>query len=386
MIRKKKLKICQLCAVDFTLLKFLLPLVDAQTKIGHTVINVCSHGENIDALRKNGYKVKTLNIERSLNPIKFLISAFQLFVFLRKEKFDIIHVHTPVAALIGRLAAKAAKVPNIIYTAHGFYFHDEMPKIQRLLHISLERIAGHFTSLLFTQSLEDAQTAQKLNIALPNRIFAIGNGVNKKKFSPKIINKKNIVRANFKIPKDAFVIGMICRLVKEKGIIEFLDAAKLIKKNYSNVWFILVGDRLKSDRDKLVNKSIKDANVILNNQLILTGMRNDIPEILSCMDLFSLPSRREGMPRTIIEAMMMEKPVVATNIRGSREEVINEKTGLLVPTKNPKKLAEAFEKIIKNPNLGKSMGLAGRKRALKHYDESKVIDLQLRLIEQYLNK
>ena len=344
MVRKNKLKICQLCAVDFTLLKFLLPLVDAQTKIGHTVINVCSHGENIDALRKNGYKIKTLNIERSLNPIKFLISAFQLFVFLRKEKFDIIHVHTPVAALIGRLAAKAAKVPNIIYTAHGFYFHDEMPKFQRHFYITLERIAGHFTSLMFTQSLEDAQTAQKLNIASPDRIFAIGNGVNKKKFSPKIINKKDIMRANLNIPKDAFVIGMVCRLVREKGIIEFLDAAKLIK-NYSNVWFILVGDRLKSDRDKLVNKSIKEANVILNNQLILTGMRNDIPEILNCMDLFSLPSWREGMPRTIIEAMMMARPVVATNIRGSREEVINEKTGLLVPTKNPKKLAEHLKKL-----------------------------------------
>ena len=299
---------------------------------------------------------------------------------------DIIHVHTPVAALIGRLAAKAAKVPNIIYTAHGFYFHDEMPKFQRFFHITLERIAGHFTSLLFTQSLEDSKTAQKLNIALPNRIFAIGNGVNKQKFKPKIINEKNILRANLKIPKDAFVIGMICRLVREKGIIEFLEAAKLIKKKYSNVWYVLVGDRLESDHDKLLNKTINEASVVLNSRLILTGMRNDIPEVLSCMDLFSLPSWREGMPRTIIEAMMMKLPVVATNIRGSREEVINEKTGLLVPTKNPKELAKAFEKFIKDPSLGETMGLAGRKRALKYYDENKVVGLQLRLIEQHLNK
>ena len=193
MVKKRKLKICQLCAVDFTLLKFLLPLVDAQKSMGHEVINVCSYGGNVDVLRKNGYKIKTLNIERSLNPIKFLISALQLFVFLRKEKFDIIHVHTPVAALIGRLAAKAAKVPNIIYTAHGFYFHDEMPKIKRFFHITLEKIAGRFTDLLFTQSLEDAHVAQELNITAHNRIFAIGNGVNKKKFNPKIINEKKIL-------------------------------------------------------------------------------------------------------------------------------------------------------------------------------------------------
>ena len=171
------MKICQLCAVDFTLLKFLLPLIDRQMAAGHEVIAVCSDGASIKNLRKNGYNIKTLSIERSINPIKFVSSVWHLFKFLRQEKFDLIHVHTPVAALIGRIAGKLAKVDGIIYTAHGFYFHDEMSKFKKLFHIKLEKFAGYFTDLLFTQSTEDARTALRLNIVPSNRIFSIGNGL-----------------------------------------------------------------------------------------------------------------------------------------------------------------------------------------------------------------
>ena len=376
------MKVCQLCAVDFTLLKFLLPLIDGQTAAGYEVMAVCSDGENVKVLRERGYNVKTISIERGINPFKYIYSIWCLYKLFRREKFDLIHVHTPVAALIGRIAARIARVPRIVYTAHGFYFHDEMPIFQRRIHIAIEQFAGRFTNLLFTQSSEDAHAAVQLGIVPSNRVFAIGNGVNVKRFNPDIVNSRFDIRNELGIPNGAFVIGMVCRQVREKGIVEFLNAAQLLVRSYPDAWFLLVGDRLRSEHASTVDSHIKEASLNLGNRLVLPGMRNDLPQILGAIDLFTLPSWREGMPRTIIEAMMMKLPVVATNIRGSREEVINEETGLLVHLKDSVKLAEAFEKIMTNPLWGEKMGLAGHQRALKLYDESKVVAIQIKLIEK----
>jgi glycosyltransferase involved in cell wall biosynthesis len=120
--------------------------------------------------------------------------------------------------------------------------------------------------------------------------------------------------------------------------------------------------------------------------LVATGFRNDIPELLAAMDLFCLPSWREGMPRSIIEAMMMAKPVVATNIRGSREEVVHGETGLLVPVRSPAVLAQAIRRFLDDPEWGKRLGIAGRIRALSLYNETNVVDLQLNRIQSELLK
>jgi glycosyltransferase involved in cell wall biosynthesis len=114
-------------------------------------------------------------------------------------------------------------------------------------------------------------------------------------------------------------------------------------------------------------------------------MRSDIPQLLAAMDLFTLPSWREGMPRTIIEAMMMALPVVATDIRGSREEVVDGETGLLVPLRNPKALAKAIESLYKDREKSKTMGKASRNRALELYNEKKVIEKQLTIIQSMNN-
>ena len=116
--------------------------------------------------------------------------------------------------------------------------------------------------------------------------------------------------------------------------------------------------------------------------MILTGERDDIPALMARMDIYCLPSWREGMPRSIIEAMMMRIPVVATNIRGSREEVVDGETGFLIPVRNIAKLSEAFELLINNPQLRTSMGSRGRQRALELYDEEKVIGRQIDIINK----
>ncbi len=118
----RALKVCQLCAVDFTLDHFLLPLIDGMRHAGWTVIAVCSDGPRVTSLRERGYCVRTVPIARSLNPLAHVRALARLVRLFRREQIDIVHVHTPVAALLGRLAARIARVPLAIYTAHGFYF------------------------------------------------------------------------------------------------------------------------------------------------------------------------------------------------------------------------------------------------------------------------
>jgi len=377
------LKVCQLCAVDFTLKNFLLPLIDVQIKNGDEVISICSGGEYVDDLQKSGYVIETLPITRGMNPIKHLYSIWMLYWFMRREKFDVVHVHTPVAALLGRIAAKLCGVPLIVYTAHGFYFHDDMPSTKRKFFVGLERVAGHFTDLLFTQSAEDAESAIKEGIVSENKVFAIGNGVDVTRFDPSNFLGNIQTRSELNIPENAFLVGMIGRQVKEKGIIDLLNAACMLAKKYNDIYFLIIGDKLDSDHAAGVESSIHQTRALLGDRLIITGMRSDIPELLSTMNLFTLPSWREGMPRTIIEAMMMGLPVIATNIRGSREEVVDGKTGILVPLHDPSELGNAIEKLYLDIKLSEKMGSEGRLRALDLYDEQQVIEKQLILIDRF---
>jgi len=380
------LRICQLCAVDFTLKHFLLPLIDGMRNHGWEVTAVCSDGPEIPGLRAKGYTVDTIPISRSLNVFRHAVSVVRLAAYFRQQRFDILHVHTPVAALVARVAAFLARVPVVVYTAHGFYFHDEMPSWKRRLFVSLERFAGRFTDLLFTQSAEDAETAVQERIFPAADTLAIGNGVDAGRFDPSVIGDGRDIRRALGIPENAFVIGIIARQVIEKGIMEFLEAAILAAGNNAEVHILMVGERLASDHAGDVEAELERAGAALGKRLVATGARKDIPELLAAMDAFCLPSWREGMPRTIIEAMMMGKAVIATDIRGSREEVVPGETGLLVPIRSPEALADAFLTLAADRQKVASMGRKGRERALALYDEAQVVALQIRRIEQFLNK
>jgi glycosyltransferase involved in cell wall biosynthesis len=380
------LKVCQLCAVDFTLQHFLLPLIDGMESAGWRVTAVCSDGEHVGGLRKRGYRITVLPIARNFNLLTHVRTLWALFRLFRRERFDVVHVHTPIAALLGRIAARWASVPLVVYTAHGFYFHDEMPRWKRSLFVLLEKIGGSVTHLLFTQSEEDALAAVNECICPAKDVLAIGNGVDVARFDPARVAKSAEIRRALGIPDGASVVGIIGRLVREKGYSEFLEAAQLLGVEFEHAYFLVVGSRLASDHDDPIDSVLSQAKDVLGNRLILAGFRMDTPEMLSVMDVFCLPSYREGMPRTIIEAMMMGKPVVATNIRGAREEVVEGKTGWLVPTRDADALAQTIRYCLQNPVQAREMGEAGRRRALALYDEQKVIALQIGKIEAYAKK
>jgi glycosyltransferase involved in cell wall biosynthesis len=315
-----------------------------------------------------------------LNVKSHILSIYKIYTLCRKERFDVLHVHTPIAAVLGRIAGKLAGVPIIIYTAHGFYFHEGMPRWKYRIFVGLERTCGRITDYLFTQSSEDAKTAVAEGIAQNSRALAIGNGVNTRIFSPSA-EVRATIRADLGFANGDFVVGVIARLVKEKGLGEFLEAATIVGERFPQARFLLVGERLASDHNASIEVELARAKAVLGPRLIALGYRADVADLLNAMDAFCLPSYREGMPRSIIEAMMIALPVIATNIRGSREEVIDGETGILVPTKSVSALASAMEAFVSSPTTARRMGAAGRQRALDLYDEDRVIERQLRMIE-----
>ena len=371
------LRVCQLCAVDFTVKHFLSALIDGMRARGWDVTTVCSDGLLVPQLRAAGLRMETITIDRGLNPFKHTRALVRLVALFRRERFDVVHAHTPIAALLGRIAARIAGTPMIVYTAHGFYFHDDMQAVKKAVFIGLERFAGKMTDLLFTQSTEDAAAAVAHRFLAAANVVAIGNGVDPARFVAGDDETQRRMRASLKIPDTAIAIGMVGRLVAEKGYREFFAAAAHVAQARPEVFFVVVGDRLPSDHASPVTIELEQARIALGARLIVTGLRDDVPDLLAALDIFTLPSYREGMPRTIIEAMMMALPVVATNIRGSREEVMDGETGILVPVRDARALAEALVGLVDDVGERRRMGDAGRERALALFDESTIVARQI---------
>ncbi len=372
------MKICELCAVDFTLYHFLTPLMMGLEEAGHEVIGVCSDGPYLGKVRALGLTVEPVEIARSFHVVKHIATYRRLLALFRREHFDIVHCHTPVAALIGRFAAWQAGVPKIVYTAHGFYFHDGMPAWKRTLFILLEWLAGRLTDVLFTQAQEDAEAARRYHLCAGGIVAAIGNGVDSRHFhSVGDAAERAATRRALEVPEDAVVILMIGRLVAEKGYLELFEAMREVE---ALLW--VVGERLPSDHASAIDQAIdalaRDSQ--LAPRIRLLGYRSAVPQLLRAADIFTLPSHREGMPRSIIEAMLSGLPVVATDIRGAREEVVSGETGALVPVRDLRALATALGRLVADPALRARQGAAGRARALELYDEHKIIARQLALL------
>ena len=369
------MKICQLCNLDFTLYHFLLPLMRGMRDAGHEVVGVCSEGPFADKVRSEGFRVETITIERSFNVFRHLRAARELTRMFRREQFDIVHVHNPVAALVGRLAAWRAGVSCIAYTAHGFYFHEQMPLPKRAIFITLEWLAGRVTDVLFTQSAEDAETAKALKLISGSHIEAIGNGVDTTRFNDgETRADRRRIRKAVGTAENRITVLSVGRLVAEKGFPELIEAMRQVD---ADLW--VVGERLESDHAKDIDGALDLArnDPALKGSVHFLGYREDIPDLMRAADIFVLASHREGLPRSIIEAMMSGRPVVATNIRGSREEVVDGETGFLVGVNEPDELASVLSELAEDAGQREKMGAAGRARALELYDERKVVARQI---------
>lgn len=378
MRRFRKPTVLQVATSDITVSKLLLPLIDELREQGYRVEAACSDGVFAAELAGQGYVVHTLPMSRSLAPLQNLRAMYALYRLMRSNKYDVVHVHTPIAAIVGRVAAWLAGTPITIYTAHGFYFHERMSRWLKTLHIGAERILGLFTDRLFTQSAEDAQTAVRERIAKVDSVIWISNGVDLEQFVPADVDPELL--RSLDISDDDNVVGYVGRIDKEKGILDLTEAMELASRCVKRLVLLVVGDSAAAgDRDQETAKVLAKYTESNDSsfRIVFTGWTDDVKGVMRGMDVFALPSYREGMPRSIIEAMGTGKPVVATDIRGCREEVVDGETGFLVPTHDPEALSNALVEILSNKKLAESMGKKGRRRAELFFDERQVLRRQV---------
>ncbi|QAS53449.1 glycosyltransferase family 4 protein [Halobacillus litoralis] len=371
------MKIVQISAIDSTMNGLLRELNTTILNEGHTLICVCSDGNKVKKMKDEGFDIRTINIDRKISPIKNVKSIINMVKLFRKEKPDVVHVHTPVASVLGRIAAKLAKVPTIIYTAHGFYFHENMTPMKYKIFYLIEKWCAKLcTNYIFTQSEEDGNLAIENNFLPNDRITVISNGVDvNKSFNPTNINENRIreLKEEFSFRENDVIVTFIGRLVKEKGILDLLEAFNIIEKE--NIKLLVIGETSATERDQETKVQLEIHRS--NPNIIFTGYRNDIPDLLALTDIYCLPSYREGMPRSIIEAMAMECAIIATNIRGSREEVDNSLNGYLVNLKSPDEIASSIINLSTSNKTLNSFKVKAREKAVKYYDEKKVVKRQL---------
>lgn len=379
------MKIVQLTAIDMTMNNFLRPLNIAITNEGHDLYCVCSSGPFTKSILDDNFKYYDVKIDRKISLISNFRTIRQLTALFKNIKPDIVHVHTPVASVLGRIAAKLSGVPIIIYTAHGFYFHEGMNEKQYNLFFNIEKYIGRFcTDYIFTQSFEDYEVAKNNNFLLGkknNNYVCISNGIDlKDKFNINKFNEqtKTKIKEKHNIPNENMIVTFIGRLVKEKGILDLLNSFNKIDNK--NITLIIIGGLPQGERDTETFEELQKFKN--NNNIIFTGHVDNAEEYLYSSDIFCLPSYREGMPRSIIEAMAMKNAVLATNIRGSREEVIHNETGYLFNVHDDDQIAEYINFLYANPSKLEEMKENGFKRALDLYDEEKVVAKQLEVFNK----
>jgi glycosyltransferase involved in cell wall biosynthesis len=350
------------------------PWLTALQTSGYEVHVACAPGPYMENLRRDGFHIHVLSIQRRFNPLRNLKPILQAWKLIHEYNFQIVNVHSPIGAVVGRIAAQLAGVKRVIYTVHGFYFHENMRWWVRAPIIAIEWVLGRATDCFMFVSEEDRQTALLTGIARDaSRTTTIHNAVNSRVFNPSNAIDREKTRSSFGFVPGQIVVGIVGRIAKEKGYREFAAMASCLLKKRSDVRFLVVGDSLSSDRDRFGAKFREQVRAAgMSEQFTFAGFTNDVPRHLRALDIFVLPSYREGFPKSILEAMATGLPVVTTNIRGCREAVIQEETGLIVPPRDADALSAAVAYLVENPGIARAMGQAGLRRSIEVFDEGVV--------------
>ncbi len=368
---RRILRILEITNVDFSLVQFLLPLMRRLRDAGHDVTGACAPGTLLAPARAEGFRIVELPLARSASPRAQLRAFLALRALMRRERFDMVHAHMPISGFLARLAARSAGVEVVAYTCHGFLFNQPGRLLRRAASLVMEMLAGRLTDRFLAVSEEEAQDARRLLIHRGAR--ACGNGRDPARFRPDGAARAR-VRASLGVPGDRVVVVAVSRLVRHKGHPELLAAMREVPE--AELW--VVGERLASDHGPSLEPAFASSG--LGGRLRRLGYRTDVPALLASADIFALPSHFEGLPMSVIEAMLAGLPVVASAIRGPREQVVDGETGILVPPADPAPLAAALRRLADDPALRRRMGEAGRARALARYTEDAVLTRTMALL------
>ncbi|GIU83689.1 MAG: glycosyl transferase [Acidimicrobiales bacterium] len=378
-------RLVHLTTTDMSLDWLLGPQLAAFAAAGFEVIGVSADGPHVERLRSRwGVEhVALRHSTRARDPISDLRAACEFFSLLRRLRPDLVHTHNPKPGIYGRIVARLAGVPVVVNTQHGLYATSDDPLPKRILVYAVERLAAVFSDMELVQSREDLRTLAALRV--PGRKLRwLGNGVDLGRYSPASAEAgaRVRVRAEWGVPQQAVVVGSVGRLVREKGWEDFFAAAGRLRDK-GEVVFVAVGPREPGKPDALDEHDLEEAE---RSGVLVVGERHDMVDVYSAFDVFVLASRREGFPRSAMEAAAMALPLVVTDVRGCREVVDDGVNGFLYPPGNVAKLVEILSALVADEAKRQRMGAASRRKALAEFDQRRVITTTLDVYRELLER
>lgn len=352
-IAGKNVKVLFVATVYTHLAAFHLPFIRLVQDWGYEVHAAASPAEGRkDEVEAAGVVCHDIPFARSFASPAHARAFRALLKLLARERYALIHVHTPAAAWLARLAARLARPGPVLYTAHGFHFYRGAPAWYRLAYYSLERLAARWTDGLVVMNEEDYRAAQRMGFVPGRNLFLVhGVGVEVERYA----NAAPASREELGLHAGAKVVVCVGEFTANKNHLLLLRAWREVVREVPEARLLLVGDGALRER---VQSWLREVG--LGESVSLLGFRRDVPNLLALADVFALTSKREGLPRAVMEAMAAGKPVVATDVRGSRDLVRHGENGFLVPPDGPGVLARYLVRLLKDSTLAREMGERGR--------------------------
>jgi glycosyltransferase involved in cell wall biosynthesis len=332
----------------------------------------------IHKLRGAGTAVMCLpHLVRDINPVRDFLVLLDLVRLVRRVRPHIVHANSTKAGFIGRLAAKLAGVPVVLFTAHGFFLYEPFwGRAKRLLYAVLERAGGRLCDLVIAVSEADRQRMIEYEILPAEKLVVVHNGLD----ADACTMEGSAARTDRSLlPFHGKIVGTVAHFYPIKGLQFVIRAAALVGQGYPETGFVIVGDgEQRLELEHLVKRLGLDSHVAF------LGQRDDVSEILPLFDVFVLPSVKEGLPFALLEAMAAARPIVASAVGGIPEVITDGETGLLVPPRDPEALAKAISTMLTDRGKAQQMGLAARERVLASFTVTRMLEQTEQLYWQLL--
>lgn len=370
------------------------PDVDARLELMQRLKNsfdigaVGSHPALRAKFLSEGFEYSNYHLNRKVNPLSDLLTLGQLISLFRKQRPMIVHTFDTKPDIWGCLAARLARVSVIVGTLTGLGPDSDEGNLKSRsvgrIYQQLQKSVSNFSDMTIFQNHDDAhQYLSKGIVPEQKSTVILGSGVPTELFSRQKVSTKELeqLRQDLKIQPNEIVVTMISRVIRSKGVFEYLESAKQINVEHPNVRFLLIGAEDKASLDALNDDEIKE----LKQGLLWPGFKKNIPAVLAASDIFVLPSAyREGIPRVLLEAASMGLPIVTTNSAGCNEVVKEAENGFLVEVGNSVALNRAILLLIEQPQLRQQFGNASRQRVVKYFDISVIAQQTESLYQQLL--
>jgi glycosyltransferase involved in cell wall biosynthesis len=376
-------RLVHVTTVDMSLVLLLGPQLRAFADAGMDVVGVSAPGPFVPQLESWGIRHEPLrHATRSSAPGQDAMALVELWRLFKRLRPDIVHTHNPKPGLYGRFAARAAGVPGVVNTVHGLYASPDDQAWRKAMVYALERTASLCSGAELVQNPDDLRVLARIGVP-SDKLVLLGNGVDLQRFRP--AEDEQIcrqARADLGLDGEAVVVGVVARLVWQKGFRELFAAAERVHETLPNVAFVVIGGSDLEKGDAISPEELDSAR--RRAGIVFAGSRDDMERLYQAFDLFVLPSYREGFPRSAMEAAACAVPVIATDIRGCREVVADGESGFLVPVRDPVGLAAAIAKLAVDPDLRRRMGTAGRQKAEREFDDRSVVAKTIDAYERVL--